>query len=135
MSFQVSAVLGNLLAASVLSPSAPAQPPAAGPTDDALPPGATARLGSPLRTGPFYFVAYTADGRLITASHDGKIRLWEAATGGENCHQDKPSELRLAARTIIYIEWAESIFVTIRRSRLSESVADRQRWPLAMMTA
>jgi WD40 repeat protein len=53
---------------------------------DPLPAGAIARLGTIrwCHGAPVFFVAYTADGKsVITASHDGTARLWEAATGKE----------------------------------------------------
>src|SRR5262245_12516741 len=60
------------------------------PETDALPPGAVARLGTPLRQDPRMMlgnrgadsVAYSPDGRLV-ASVDAEVRLWDAATGRE----------------------------------------------------
>jgi RNA polymerase sigma factor (sigma-70 family) len=70
---------------------APQQPPEARPnraeiTDDRLPHGAVARLGSRrLRHGDAVsFAAYTPDGKgLVTAGRDKMVRLWDLATGQE----------------------------------------------------
>jgi hypothetical protein len=53
---------------------------------DPLPPGALTRLGSvPFRhRGPLTSVQLTSDSRILaSASRDGTLRLWEAATGKE----------------------------------------------------
>ncbi len=53
---------------------------------DAMPPGATLRLGTHRwrHGGPVVFVAYAPDDKgLITASQDGTVRLWDLATGKE----------------------------------------------------
>lgn len=60
------------------------------PAPDALPPGAVARLGTPLRNDPRSMlgnrgadsVCYSPDGRLV-ASVDAEVHLWDAATGRE----------------------------------------------------
>jgi RNA polymerase sigma factor (sigma-70 family) len=81
-------------AQSVAAPSArqitPEKPPAKEPAvvdnGERLPDGATARLGTLLfRHGDrIFFVAYGPGGKtLVTASEDGTLRLWDAATGQE----------------------------------------------------
>ncbi len=82
-------ILGVLvLSASVFVPgfSARAQGPQPATVADALPAGAVARLGtSLLRHGDgVTFAAYLPDGkRLLSASRDGTIRLWELPSGRE----------------------------------------------------
>ncbi len=76
------------LARPAVAQAAPPSPAASSPKvdrhGDPLPNGALMRLGtSRYRQGsPFYRIAYTPDGTsLVTDGDDGKLRVWDAATG------------------------------------------------------
>lgn len=79
-----------LIAAGAACSQAPepiaAPPRATDAAGDPLPEGAVARMGT-LRWrhgGPVHFVGFVADGReVVSASLDGQIHVWEAATGKE----------------------------------------------------
>lgn len=67
----------------LLPPAVPGQPRDRGDSSDALPSGATRRIGSPRFRGPSVeTIAYSPDGRWLAAgNNDGKVRLFDTWTG------------------------------------------------------
>ena len=82
-----SSLLVTLALHAAVGPQSPAGPPRVSTrTDangDALPPAASARLGS-LRLyhgGRVHFLAFLRDGKTLLSSGDGVLRAWDSATG------------------------------------------------------